>query len=120
MLHRSALALILSTLFVRLRDIGQVWELALQLIFYASPIIYPIGFLPPWSRAIAFLNPFAQVLQDIRASCCTRDLPAESITAADGLGTPSGGSSRSRSRSASLVVGLLHLPPRGASFAERV
>ncbi len=40
------IALILSTLFVRLRDIGQVWELALQLMFYASPIIYPIGFLP--------------------------------------------------------------------------
>ena len=35
-------ALFLSALFVRFRDIGQVWELVLQLIFYASPIIYPV------------------------------------------------------------------------------
>jgi ABC-2 type transport system permease protein len=60
-------ALILSTLFVRFRDIGQIWELALQLFFYASPIIYPIGYLPAWARNIAFLNPFTQVLQAIRA-----------------------------------------------------
>ena len=39
----------------------------MQLFFYASPIIYPIGYLPPWAREIAFLNPFTQVLQDIRA-----------------------------------------------------
>ena len=34
-------ALILTTLFVALRDIGQVWELGAQLLFYASPIVYP-------------------------------------------------------------------------------
>ena len=68
-------ALILSTVFVRLRDIGQVWELALQLMFYASPIIYPIGFLPPWARKLAFLNPFIQVLQDIRAVISIRTAP---------------------------------------------
>ena len=50
-------AFILSTLFVFFRDIGQVWELGLQLLFYASPIIYPIGFLPPWARDLAFINP---------------------------------------------------------------
>ena len=65
-------ALILATLFVRFRDIGQIWELALQLLFYASPIIYPIGYLPEWARNIAFLNPFTQVLQDIR---CADHLP---------------------------------------------
>ena len=57
-----------------LRDIGQVWELALQLIFYATPIIYPVGFLPPWARDIAFLNPFTQILQDVRAIVLYPDL----------------------------------------------
>ena len=42
-------SLILATLFVRFRDIGQVWELATQLILYATPIIYPVGFLPEWA-----------------------------------------------------------------------
>ena len=49
----------------------------LQLLFYASPIIYPIGFLPPWARKLAFLNPFTQVLQDIRALVLYPDLAAE-------------------------------------------
>jgi len=65
-LFTLGVALLLATLFVRFRDIGQVWELGLQLFFYASPIIYPIGYLPEWARNIAFLNPFTQILQDIR------------------------------------------------------
>jgi ABC-2 type transport system permease protein len=62
-----AISLILATLHARMRDIGQVWEVAGQLLFYASPIIYPVGFLPGWAQHIAFANPFVQVLQDIRA-----------------------------------------------------
>jgi len=60
-------SVILATLFVRFRDVGQVWELTTQLLFYASPIIIPVGFLPPWSQPIAFLNPFVQIMQDMRA-----------------------------------------------------
>jgi ABC-2 type transport system permease protein len=80
-------SLILATMFVFLRDIGQVWELALQLLFYATPIIYPIGFLPPWARDIAFLNPITQILQDVRALILYPDLPANKITAPDALAT---------------------------------
>jgi ABC-2 type transport system permease protein len=59
--------MILSPLFVRLRDVSQVWELVLQLMFYASPIIYPASFLPPWWKPIAFLSPLVQIMQDARA-----------------------------------------------------
>src|SRR3954453_19121365 len=83
-----SIALILATLFVRLRDIGQVWELLLQVFFYASPIVYPIGYLPEWARKIVFLNPFTQVLQDIRSIVLYPDLPPNRITAADAFGFP--------------------------------
>ena len=83
-----AIALILATLLVRLRDIGQVWELALQVFFYATPIIYPIGYLPAWSRKIAFVNPFTQVLQDARNLLLYPDLKPNRITVADAFGTP--------------------------------
>jgi ABC-2 type transport system permease protein len=56
----------LAALFVRFRDFGQIWELLLQLFFYATPIIYPVGYLPAWAREIVFLNPFTQILQDVR------------------------------------------------------
>jgi ABC-2 type transport system permease protein len=62
-----AVGLVLATMFVRLRDVGQVWDLAVQLLFFASPIIYPVGFMPPWAKPIAFVSPVVQVMQDVRA-----------------------------------------------------
>jgi ABC-2 type transport system permease protein len=67
-LFTLAVSVILATLIARMRDIGQVWEVAGQLLFYASPIIYPVGFLPHWAQMIAFMNPFVQVMQDMRAA----------------------------------------------------
>jgi ABC-2 type transport system permease protein len=58
--------LFLAALFVRLRDVGQVWDLVLQLMFYASPIIYPASFLPSWWKPVAFLSPIVQVIQGMR------------------------------------------------------
>ncbi|HZO97850.1 MAG TPA: ABC transporter permease [Gaiellaceae bacterium] len=84
------IALILATLFVRLRDVGQVWDLAQQLFMYATPIVYPVGYLPPWARHIAFLNPFAQVLQDTRSIVLYDDAAPNRITAANAFGTPAG------------------------------
>jgi ABC-2 type transport system permease protein len=65
---------------------GQIWELALQLFFYASPILYPVGYLPPWARNIAFLNPFTQVLQDIRVLVIYPDA-ATTVTAVSAFGS---------------------------------
>jgi len=79
-------ALILTTLFVSLRDIGQVWELGAQLLFYASPVIYPVTYLPPWARDLAFLFPFTQVLQDVRALVLYEDNSGITVTAPEALG----------------------------------
>jgi ABC-2 type transport system permease protein len=79
--------LFLSALFVRLRDVGQVWELVLQLMFYASPIIYPVGYLPPWWKPIAFLSPLVQIIEDARWAL----IPNHAVsTAPDVYGTPLG------------------------------
>ncbi|MBX6370502.1 MAG: ABC transporter permease [Rhodospirillales bacterium] len=81
------IALILSALYVRFRDVGQVWELLLQLLFYASPIIYPPYFLPPWFKPVAFLSPFVQIIQDARSII----LPSPvSQTASSVYGSPLG------------------------------
>jgi ABC-2 type transport system permease protein len=60
------LALIISTLYVRFHDIGPIWELTAQLLLFASPIMYPITILPAWAQQVEMLNPFVQVLQDVR------------------------------------------------------
>jgi ABC-2 type transport system permease protein len=57
---------VLAVLNVRFRDVGQVWELLSQLLFFAIPIMYPLGLLPQWARTVSLLNPITQVIQDIR------------------------------------------------------
>lgn len=78
---------ILATLYVRFRDVGQVWELVLQLLFYGSPIIYAATLLPPWFQKISYLNPFVQIAQDIRSIV----IPSSAaLTAAHVYGSPFG------------------------------
>jgi ABC-2 type transport system permease protein len=57
---------LLSAVYVRLRDSRQVYEIALQLLFYASPIIYPLTFIPARWQQLLSLNPIAQIIQDSR------------------------------------------------------
>lgn len=110
--------LLLAALFVRLRDLQQVWELTLQLFFYASPIIYPVGFLPPWAQQIVFLNPFTQVLQDIRALLFYPDKPENLITASSAFGS-FGRILPIAIAVGSLVVGYLVFKREEPWFAER-
>lgn len=63
------IALILSALYVRFRDFAPIWEIILQVMFYATPIIYPLTLAAAASHKIAAilsLNPLAQVIQDLR------------------------------------------------------
>jgi ABC-2 type transport system permease protein len=60
------IGLLVAALYVRFRDVGQIWELAAQLLFFASAIFYPIGILPGWAQKVAFVNPFVQIMQDVR------------------------------------------------------
>jgi ABC-2 type transport system permease protein len=61
------LGLILSVMYVRLRDVVQVWDLVVQVLFFASPIIYQLSQFPARVQQLMMLNPFTQVMQDARA-----------------------------------------------------
>jgi ABC-2 type transport system permease protein len=112
------LAFLLSAAFVKYRDVSQVWELAAQLMFYASPVMYPVGFLPPWFQPIAFLNPFVQVMQDVRALIVGSTQPHGTIAAV--YGTPL---ARALPVAVALLVfmaGLAYFRRRTSRFAELV
>jgi len=112
--------LVLATLFVRYRDVSQVWELAAQLLFYASPIIIPVGFLPPWSQPIAFLNPFVQIMQDVR-SIVVYTLPSSAtITADERLAVVGGHLAPVTVALGTLALGLYLFRRQSPWFAERV
>ena len=80
-------ALILATLFVRFRDVAQIWELLGQLLFFGTPIFYLVGFLPPWARSVSLLNPFTQVMQDVREIILYRAREEDVFTADTVLGS---------------------------------
>lgn len=78
------IAFILSAMFVKYRDIGHIWEVILQLLFYASAIIYPLQIVPLRYQKFILLNPITQIIQDARYVLVTK----ESITASVRLQTP--------------------------------
>ena len=60
------LTLFLCALFPKFRDIHHIWEVFVQLGFWATPIIYPISIVPAKYQKIIFLNPVARIIQGIR------------------------------------------------------
>ena len=70
------LAFILSALYVKFRDIGHIWEVILQALFYATPIIYPITMVSnnyPEIAKLIMLSPVTQPIQDIRRNLIAPD-----------------------------------------------
>ena len=69
-LFALGLAFLLSTLYVRLRDINYIWEIFMQALFYGSAVIYPLSMVVAMSPTIAkafLVNPIAQCIQDARS-----------------------------------------------------
>lgn len=60
------LALLLCSLYPKFRDIHHIWEVFVQLGFWATPIIYPISIVPPKYHTLIFLNPAARIIQGCR------------------------------------------------------
>jgi ABC-2 type transport system permease protein len=81
-LFAVGVGLLLAALYVRFRDVSQIWELAAQLLFFASAIFYPIGIVPDWAQKVAFLNPFVQIMQDVRHAVLGSSGPND-VTAQD-------------------------------------
>jgi ABC-2 type transport system permease protein len=61
------IAMLLSALYVRFRDVQPIWEVVSQAAFYASPVIYPIEKIPhkSWEK-IVMCNPLATILTQAR------------------------------------------------------
>jgi ABC-2 type transport system permease protein len=78
----TGLTMLLSALFVRYRDVQPIWEVVLQMLFYASPVIYVTEFLPDNIERKAMANPITAVLTQMRHSLIDPTAP----TAAEAIG----------------------------------
>ena len=65
-----ALAFFLSAVNVKYRDVGHIWEVFLQAVFYATPIIYPLQKEMQYNDLaghLLMLSPIAVIFQNARA-----------------------------------------------------
>jgi ABC-2 type transport system permease protein len=78
----TGVTMLLSALYVRYRDMQPIWEVVLQVLFYASPVIYVSEALPESIRREAIANPLAAVLTQMRHALIDPGAP----TAAEAIG----------------------------------
>ncbi|MGI8594953.1 MAG: ABC transporter permease, partial [Solirubrobacteraceae bacterium] len=57
-------AMLLSALYPRFRDLAPIWEVLLQVLFYGSPILYAIEVVPSGTlRTLIMMNPLGALIQ---------------------------------------------------------
>ncbi len=64
-----AVAFYLSAAYVKYRDISHIWEVFLQGVFYATPILYPLQMVMEYNfiaAQVLMLSPIAAIFQDAR------------------------------------------------------
>lgn len=59
-------SMILSSLYVRYRDVAPIWAVLSTALFYASPVLYPVTSIPDGFERAALMNPIADLLTQTR------------------------------------------------------
>jgi ABC-2 type transport system permease protein len=87
----TGIGTMLSALFVRYRDVQPIWDVALQIAFYASPILYAIETIPNVRlQHLIMCSPLAVIVQQARHAIIDPAAPsaAEAIGGAPRLLIP--------------------------------
>jgi len=71
----SGISLFSSILFVRFRDLSAIWEVCLSILFYGTPIFYPLSIIPVHLQKWFLLNPLAMIVQNSRSALIKNALP---------------------------------------------
>ena len=71
----TAGAVLLASVYVRFRDIGEIWTPFQRALFYASPVLFPVEFFPPQWHFILYFNPLAPLLAQARVWVIDPDAP---------------------------------------------
>lgn len=70
-----AVSLVLAAIQVRFRDIGVALPVLMQILMFASPIIYPLSVVPDSWRSWYLLNPLAGIVSSFRDVLLRHTMP---------------------------------------------
>ncbi|HKG35632.1 MAG TPA: ABC transporter permease [Solirubrobacterales bacterium] len=63
----TAVAMILSSLYVRFRDVAIIWSVLVAVLFYGTPILYPLEVVPDTLHDFLMVNPLTPIFEQMRA-----------------------------------------------------
>jgi ABC-2 type transport system permease protein len=63
----TAVSMIVSSLYPRFRDTAIIWAVAATVLFYASPVLYPLEVVPDTLADILQISPFAPLFELARS-----------------------------------------------------
>jgi ABC-2 type transport system permease protein len=73
----TGIAMALSALFVRYRDVQPIWDVVSQVVFYATPIIYPLEKIPSRHlQELVMCNPLAAIVVQTRHALIDPSAPS--------------------------------------------
>jgi lipopolysaccharide transport system permease protein len=104
-----AFSLASSVLFLRFRDLNQVWDVMVQAGFFLAPIVYPLGIVPERVHVYFYLWPPTPIIEFSRAVLVSHTVP--SVAAHAYLAIEIG---------AALAIGVLVMRRHGRHVAEHV
>jgi lipopolysaccharide transport system permease protein len=73
--------LFLSALFVYFRDLNQIWQVVTRVLFFCSPIFYPLSIIPDYLMPYYLLNPITEFIIIYRDVMVAGNLPSLYSTA---------------------------------------
>jgi ABC-2 type transport system permease protein len=79
----GAVSMALSVLFVRFRDVAIIWTVVAQVLFYATPILYPVNFKPHYEHLL-MINPLAVIFEQVRVWILAEPQAPTAVEAAGG------------------------------------
>jgi ABC-2 type transport system permease protein len=79
----TAVSMLLSSLYIRFRDVLIIWSVLVTMLFYATPVLYPLSIVPEKYQQILFLNPLTPLFVEARHWIIDPSAP-NAVTAAGG------------------------------------
>jgi len=79
-----AVSMLLSSLYVRFRDVGIIWGVVITALFYATPVLYPISAVPSEYVNWLMLNPLTPIFEQARHWVIDPSAPG-AVSAAGGI-----------------------------------
>ena len=68
-LHAMSWGLIITSLTTKYRDLNMLIGFGVQLLMYATPVIYPLSFAPEQYRLFLNINPLTPIFEAFKYSC---------------------------------------------------